>query len=256
MLKVAGRIFLLFMILGVVGSLPAADVWVTKDYKQWNAKDVAEILGDSPWARPVLVHRTWSSGGELGPSNRQENVPTEHSVMYSTPPSNGPSGAVAADNAQTGAGNVTFMVRWVSAATIRRADARNFVLAQHGDPAAAEDYANEKSDTYDVTVAGSDMTPFGSLDKPEAIEQLRQKTFLENRQAKLHVEALKVDVRMAPDSKTVVAVTFHFPKTNANGSPLLATGLKGVDFRCRAGKTDVDTHFDLTKMMTQQGLDL
>jgi hypothetical protein len=233
-----------------------AGVWMAKDYKQWDAKDVAEILGDSPWAKSVSVHKTWSSGGGSGTSTR-ENVPTEHSVMYSAPPSNAPSGAVGASDVPTSAvGTATFIVRWVSATTIRRADARNAMLKQHIDPAQADDYANQKSDTYDVAVGGPDMSPFASFDNAAAIEQLRQKVYIENKSASLHVTPLKAEVRLSEDGKTPAAVTFHFPKENADGSPVFAPNLKGVDFICPAGKIEIRTHFDFTKMITQQGRDL
>src|SRR5580704_12731476 len=44
-------------------TLWAADVWVAKPYTDWNDKDLAKIMTDSPWARKVSVTLTPGGGG-------------------------------------------------------------------------------------------------------------------------------------------------------------------------------------------------
>jgi hypothetical protein len=233
MFKILSRFYPFCIVFGLAVSLLAADPWMAKDYKQWDQKDVAKILGDSPWVKPVLVDKYWRSNSQSGP----------------------PTGSQS--NSATGdLPTAAFLVRWISSATIHHAVARNAELSQNAAPADAEKYANESSETYDIVVVGPDMFPFGSLDNADSIEQLRQKVYIENKSASLRVAPLKAEVRMNDDGKTPGAVTFHFAKKNADGSPLFAPNLKGVDFVCPAGKIEIKTHFDFTKMVTQQGLDL
>jgi hypothetical protein len=218
--------------LGLVGSLLAADAWMTKDYKQWDAKDVAKIMNDSPWAKNVTVSKYWPDAPKAGSPGAVQGL------------------------ASTQFEQATFLVRWVSSVTMRGAIARSNMLNKNESADDAEKYANEIPATYEVAVIGHDMYPFGPLATDAAIEQLRQKVYIENKMANLHVMPIKVIVRMNDDGKTVAAVTFQFPKKNADGSPVFPPGLKGVDFFCPAGTDEIKVHFDFTKMVTQQGLDL
>lgn len=230
MSKDLSRILLFCIVFGLAISLFATDAWMAKDYKQWDAKDISKILNDSPWARTMVVAKTWT---------------------------NGPVGATYQQNySQAGMPTATFIVRWISSGTIHRAVARDSELNRNGALADPEKYASEIPDTYDLAVLGEDMTAFGPLDSDAAIEQFRQKVYLENKAASLHVTPLKVVVNMKPDGKTPSVVIFNFPKKNADGSPLFAPNLNGVDFIFPAGKAETKTHFDFTKMRTLQGLDL
>jgi hypothetical protein len=232
MSKDLSRILLFCIVFGLAISLIAADAWMAKDYKQWDGKDVSKILNDSPWAKTIVVAKNWTSG----------------------PP--GASPKSNSNYSQADMPTATFIVRWISSGTIHRAVARDSVLNRNGALADPDKYASEIPETYDVAVLGEDLAVFGPLDGDAAIEQLRQKVYLENKAASLHVTPLKVVVSMKPDGKTPSAVTFNFPKKNADGSPLFAPNLNGVDFIFPSVKAEIKTHFDFTKMKTQQGLDL
>jgi hypothetical protein len=232
MSKVVGRILSMFVFLGLVGSVLAADAWMTKDFKQWDAKDVSKIMNDSPWAKTATVSKYWPDVPKPGSSSEVQ-------------------GPASNDFAQA-----TFLVRWVSSVTMHRAIARNGMLTQNESADEADKYANQIPATYDVAIIGHDMYPFGPLATDAAIEQLRQKVYIESKGTNLHVTPIKVEPRFDADGKTIAAVTFHFPKKNADGSPVFAPSLKGVDFVCSAGKDEIKVHFDFTKMVAQQGLDL
>ncbi len=232
MFKVVKRVLPLFAFLGLVGSLLAADAWMAKDYKQWDAKNISKIMDDSPWAKSVTVSKYWPDAPKPGSPAEVQGL------------------------ASTQFEQATFLVRWVSSVTMHRAIARNGMLTQNESADDADKYVKEVATTYNLSVIGHDMYPFGPLATDAAIEQLRQKVYIENKVAGLHVMPIKVMVRMNDDHKTVAAVTFQFPKKNADGSPLFAPNLKGVDFFCPAGKDEIKAHFDFTKMVTQQGLDL
>ena len=232
MSKVVGRILPMFVFLGLVGSILATDAWMTKDFKQWDAKVVSKVMDDSPWARTATVSKYWPDAPKPG----------------SSPEVQGP--------ASTDFAQATYLVRWVSSVTMHRAIARKGMLNQNESADEADKYANQIPATYDVAVIGKDMYPFGPLATDAAIEQLRQQVYIENRMANLHVMPIKAEPRMNDDGKTLAAVTFHFPKKNPDGTPVFAPSLKGVDFVCPAGKDEIRVHFDFTRMVTQQGLDL
>ncbi|MGB6429564.1 MAG: hypothetical protein WBF06_03190, partial [Candidatus Acidiferrales bacterium] len=133
--------------------------------------------------------------------------------------------------------------------------ARNAEFHNAGSMDDAEKYANTVSDTYDIALIG-DMTPFGPLDTTDAIDKVRQGTTLVNKDAGQTFTAVKVDLGRGPDGKTVQAMTFHFAKTNPDGTPAFPANAKGVDFVCKVGRFELKTHFDFTKMTGQSGLDL
>jgi len=47
-------------------TLWAADFWTAKPYTDWNEKDIAKMLSDSPWAHKVTVEITAGPGGGPG----------------------------------------------------------------------------------------------------------------------------------------------------------------------------------------------
>jgi hypothetical protein len=234
MSKVSTRLTGFLIALAMAGAALAADAWRAKDYKQWDAKDVDKILNDSPWVKTDELGKFWTTPAAPG-----------------APPSEGgpppPTGAVGSTS--------TFTVRWNSAVTMHRAVARNAELQKQGSTDDAEKYANTPSDTYDIAVIG-DMTPFGVLDTTDAIDKLRQGTTLENKDAGKSFTAVKVELGRGADGHTLQAITFHFAKTNADGTPIFPANAKGADFVCKSGKLEIKAHFDFTKMVGQNGLDL
>jgi len=228
MFKLLCRFVPLLVLLVVGGALLASDDWRTQDYKDWSLKDVTKLLNDSPWSRPVPILKDWTTGPPGSPG--------------ATSPNDFPM--------------VTILVRWYSSRTIRQAAARGSVLRSHADPAEAYKDVDSSSKTYDLALMGQDLTPFNVLSSEAAIEQLRQATFLEITGTALRVQPLHAEVTRSTDGKKIESVLFYFSKTSADGSPLFAPGTKGVDFICTEGKTQIKTHFDFTKMTTQQGLDL
>jgi len=233
MSKSYARLTVFLIALAMAGTALAADVWRVKDYKQWDAKDVDKILNESPWVKVVQVGKYWTTPAAPGAPASEGG-----------PPPTGSAGATS-----------TFTVRWTSGVTMHRAVARNAELSNPGNAEDAEKYANTASDTYDIAVIG-DMTPFGALDTTDAIGKVRLGTSLENKDAGQSFTAATAELGRGPDGHTVTAITFHFAKKNADGSPIFPANAKGVDFVCKVGKLEIKAHFDFTKMTGQQGLDL
>src|SRR5580704_16015586 len=235
MRKVAMRTRLagLMIALALAGTALAADVWRVKDYKQWNANDVIKILNESPWVKTVLVGKYWQTPAAPGSPASEGGPPTMGS----------------------GAATAQFTVRWTSAVTMHHAVARNAEITNPASATDAETYANQVSDTYDIAMIG-DMTPFGVLDTTDAIAQVQNATHLDLKDGSAHIVPVKVELGRGPDGKTLQAITFHFSKKNAAGAAIFPADAKGVDFVCKYGKFDLRAHFDFTKMIGQNGMDL
>jgi hypothetical protein len=60
--------FITICIMAAIGvtALLSADVWQKKKYSEWNEKEVAKILSDSPWARKVSAKVPGDSGARGG----------------------------------------------------------------------------------------------------------------------------------------------------------------------------------------------
>jgi hypothetical protein len=238
MLKSHARFAALAIMMAMAATVFATDVWRVKDYKQWDAKDVTKVLTDSPWVKTAMVSKTWTDAKPAANG-------TPGQASEGGPPPGGGTGA-----------SVNFKVRWISAATMREAMARNTELSNQGTAAGAEKFATTAPDTYDVVVDG-DMTPFGPLDTADLTKQLQRTTYIEANNGALHLTPVKLEMDRNTTTSTLEAVTFQFAKKTDAGAPVFPADLKGVDFICKTGKAfEIKVHFDFTKMIGQNGLDL
>jgi|HubBroStandDraft_1064217.scaffolds.fasta_scaffold176689_2 hypothetical protein len=257
--KVATRLAGFVIALAVAGTLLATDVWRVKDYKQWDAKDVDKILNDSPWVKSVPIARFWATPAPIpGADTARPSVagqpPPSSQMGTMAKPAAAPDSAGSAP-ADTFGAQSNFIVRWTSALTVHRAVARIAELRNPASTADAEKYLSAAPETYDVAVIG-DMTPFGALSTPDAVAQLQQRTSLALKESGQHFTPVKVDLSRAPDQRTLQSITFHFAKKTADGTPIFPSDAIGVDFVCKSGKLEIKAHFDFTKMIGAQGLDL
>jgi hypothetical protein len=257
--KVATRLAGILVALAVATTLLATDVWRAKDYKQWDAKDVDKILNDSPWVKTVAVTRFWTTpapipGADTAQPTVQGQPPPSSQMGTMAKPAAAPDSAGSAP-ADTFGAQSNFIVRWTSALTVHRAVARIAELRNPASAPDAEKYLSDVPATYDIAVVG-DMTPFGVLSTPDAIAQLQQGTSLALKEGGQHFAPVKVELLRAPDKQTLQSITFHFAKKTADGAPVFPSDATGVDFVCKSGKLEIKAHFDFTKMIGTQGLDL
>ena len=57
------KFILMLLATGACCALLAADFWQTKKFTEWDEKEVAKILKDSPWSRSFTVETGKSGGG-------------------------------------------------------------------------------------------------------------------------------------------------------------------------------------------------
>src|SRR6267378_6623472 len=107
------------VVLFVAIDLWAGDPWKQKSYRTWNENEVRKILNESPWAKHIEVE-----GGQTkhaGLESSEEGSTGEGAAGEEA----GEGGGRSADNER---GRFTFVVRWVSSRTIRKAWVRGEVL--------------------------------------------------------------------------------------------------------------------------------
>ena len=246
------RVIFAGFVLSVAAALAWAgsDPWKSKPFGQWDEKDVRKILGDSPWSKIVEVTAAWKTGGDSSgvPDPATSSATQEHS----------PSGGIMGERGSGAAPappqvpQATFIVRWVSARTARKAVLRSAVLSGRMKEEDAEKQAALQVEVFQVLIVGQDMKPFQGADEKAMLE----KTYLLTKKTKQKIAAVGVEFQRGSDGKTVQAIAFAFPKKIASGEATIAADERNVEFYCSVAGANIRASFDLSKMEDSQGRDL
>lgn len=248
----------------------ATDVW-KKPYEQWNQKDVLKILNDSPWGKTVRIEASWQSSGTALPNQNPQMQPQpqgggQQSGGSGSRPGGGggmgggggapggggmsPSGGVPGVQSG-GTPMATFVIRWVSAHTLREALVRDEELNGHMNQSQAQSQLSQTPDVYQIMIAGPDMLPF----EQSTEEAVKNASYLQVKKSKEKIQPVKVEFQKSPDGQKVQDVILEFPKT-ANGQPTIAPDAKGGDLSVTLVRAKIHTSFDFSKMNGAQGRDL
>ncbi len=215
--------------------------WTAKTYQQWNEKEIAAILTDSPWVRVTPIQRSW--------------LPVEEKDVPGTPAMNG--GVRQMPNASTAtttperAGEGTWrelnvQIYWQSSRVMRAATARQAVL--HGQSVDVDKYANEPQPEYQIILRMEDMAPFQQHDE----KFFQDNAFLQMKKGKDKISP--THVVYDKNSKGMVAdAIFFFPKTNSSGAPTISSEETEVQFSCKIADTTVRVGFRPREMVDQSG---
>lgn len=248
----------------------ASDAW-KKPYQQWDKKDVQKILDDSPWAKTVNVTAKWEGNGSMEPMNRPQQQPQPTAPQSSGGggggrPGTGGGGGMSGGGGAPGGGMqpgmagggggggipvVPFVIRWVSARTMREAYVRSAELSGTMTESQAKAELAQSPSVYQVLVAGPQMSPF----EQSTEGAVKSAAYLQVKKSKQKIEPVKVEFQRSADGSKVQAVIISFPMT-AGGQPTIAPDAKGAEFFVEVGQTKIHTSFDFSKMNTAQGRDL
>lgn len=146
---------------------------------------------------------------------------------------------------------ISFVVRWFSAMTERRAIARDAVHRHGLTEEQAEQGLAAHVDDYVVFLMGSDMSAFEGLDQPA----LQKITFLRPEQTKNRFTPSKVDIQKRPYAKPIDLIIFHFAKKFPNGEPAISLNEKSIEFSCELRSYAIHTTFEPQRMANQDGPD-
>lgn len=256
-----------FAILTMAALAWATDVWKTP-YQQWDKKDVTKILDDSPWAKSTRISATWQSGDNatMPMQNPQMQQPqTQAGGQQSGGGGGRPGGMGGGGGSPSGSGGAggiqgvqsggtpmaLYVVRWVSARTLREALVRNAELSGQMNDSQAQTDLSKSPDVYQIMIAGTDMLPF----EQSTEDAVKSASYLEVKKSKEKIQPLKVEFQRSPDGQKVQDVIIDFPKT-ANGQPTIGGDAKGADFSVSLERAKIRTSFDFSKMSDAQGRDL
>jgi hypothetical protein len=225
------------------------EVWKSKPYAQWDAKDVEAVMRTSPWAKvniqaagswkpPDTTPMTGGSPGVAGSSSDTSHI-------------NGARADQTGGAADAGGVPLTFSVFWWSSRTVREANFRSQVLKGTAKEAQAESALAQIPEDYQILVAGRDMSIFAARGE----DAFKNAASLKLHKSKAKLTPVKVEFQKGPDGKIVDAI-FSFEKKTASGEPTISSDEKDVDFNLQLGDAWLRTTFNPKQMVDGQGEDL
>lgn len=143
--------------------------WKGKPYQSWDAKDVQQIMTNSPWVAKTTVRGSWLSSQKdvVGQPVEQQisgGVRSMPNQIGALPPNAGVhSGSDESTN------QVNVYAYWYSSRLIHAAAARQAVLRGKMDQSAVEKFTDAPQADYQILLRMDDMTPF--VDKGESFYQ-------------------------------------------------------------------------------------
>jgi len=243
------------------GSLLLADnkPWKGKSIQDWDAKDVQQIMTDSPWVRVTTIPRGWLPVAEKDVPPEQQISGGARSVPSAAGGPGPGSGAVSPGtnpNASNRASEesqeqLKVFVDWDSSHIMRAASARNAVLHGMMKDSDVEQYASAPQEEYQLVIYMVDMTPFVKNDEKFFLD----KADIETKRGKLKLPPSHIQYDRESNGH-LKDVIFFFPKKTASGEPTIAAGETEVTFNCKIEGSRVHVNFDVQKMAGASGLDL
>ena len=224
--------------------------WNGKPYQSWDAKDVQQIMTDSPWVQITTVRRSWLPVAE-------KDVPPSQQIaggVRSMPNANSPVQTNTETSNRESEASTSLLhvyIYWYSSHAIRAASAREAVLHGAMNASGVEQFTNAPQAEYEIALRMDDMTPF--MQKDEKFYQ--GNAFLEMRRSKLNLPPSKVLYERAGGT-SVKDVVFFFPKKTSEGLPTIAGDETDVEFDCKIGDSTLRVGFKPKKMVDQFGADL
>jgi len=233
----------LFIAVLLLGPLAWAggEPWKGKPYQQWDDKDVQRVFMDSPWARTMILTRTWlplsAKDFPEGPLHGTARKP--------------PKEIERSDEATLGA-DVNFNVYWASSRVMRAASALQ--AARHGgkNGVDVEQYAREPQDELQIFVQSEDMAPFTRKDE----KFFQANAFLQPKKSKQRISPSHVRFERDAKGILVTSALFFFPRKTPSGDPTIAADEKNVEFTCQVEGSTLRVNFEPQKMVDQTGPDL
>jgi hypothetical protein len=229
--------------------LAGGDPWKTKPYKQWDAKDMQKILGDSPWSKVIVVSAPWKTSGGGDDDDDAGGLKNGTGTRDNSMSADAVSSGVAQGG---GPPQAKYLLRWVSSRTVREALYHGAVVANQMKEDDADKQLAAPVDAYQILVLGPDMKPFRGADETE----LKKGAFLTSKKTKQKIAAIGVLMARSSDGKSVKSILFSFPKKTASGESTIAADEKSVDILIAIGTVKIPATFDISKMDDSQGRDL
>ena len=216
----------------------ASDPWKNLDYEKWSPKDVDRILNNSPWAKSITIPYSPYLNGDRRETDKQVRIGSgadpsglADSAIYE------PSG--------------TFILRWNSALTLRRALYRDAVL--RGVPAddATQKYLINDEENMDLVMIPTGQTHLPPIDG----YPLRAESYLELRPSGKKIYAAIAEERAWVDARDTRGFIFSFPQRLKDGTPSIPKDVTEIVFFTKIGVRRFEAKFRAADMMLGAGAD-
>ncbi len=169
----------------------ASDPWKNSDYEKWSAKDVDRILNNSPWAKSITIPYSPYLNGDRRETGEQVRIGSGAD----------PSGVADSQIYQPSG---TFILRWNSALTLRRALYRDAVLRGVPTDDASQKYLINDEEHIDLMMIPTGQTHLPPVDG----SNLRGETYLELRPSGKKIYAVIAEVRAWVDARDSSRISF------------------------------------------------
>jgi hypothetical protein len=224
-------------------SVFASDAWKTKPYEKWTAQEVEKILTDSPWAKAILLPNYPYLNGDSRETDK------EIKIGKATDPVEDPL-AVPSAHTRTFKPEGTFILRWNSARTLRRALYRDAVI--HGLPADfAQHYMIDTPDHLQLVLIAVGQT----LLPPVEESSLLKATYIQLQPTGEKIYVNHVRIRDTVDAGGDEAYVFDFPINSGLNTPSLLRGSTLVEFFTQVGVRKFNAKFHPSEMVSREGAD-
>jgi hypothetical protein len=236
-------VFALGLVAALAFSVFASDAWKTKPYEKWTAQEVEKILTDSPWAKAILLPNYPYLNGDSRETDKEikigkANDPVEDPL------------AVPSAHTRIFKPEGTFILRWNSSRTLRRALYRDAVL--HGLPADfAQHYMIDTPDHLQLVLIAVGQTTLPPVEE----STLLKATFIQLQPSGEKIYTNHVRVRDSVDAAGDEAYVFDFPVNLGKSSPPLLQNATLVEFFTQVGVRKFNAKFHPAEMVNREGAD-
>lgn len=227
------------VLLTAAALLWGADFWDVKPFTEWSEKEVAKIMGDSPWSKTVATVVDLNKVREMAAKSAAADA--------NMPAGGGRSGRPRGGGGPAMAPMLELMVRWHSSLTVRQA----LVRGQFGDEAGTSEKAKEflarPQNYYVLSVSRLPMRYFQRAN-PQELQQFLKDT------ATLNVKGLETmkpaDIQFQSNEQ-VLTIYFAFPREQQ-----INVEHKEAEFVSPIGPLQVKRKFKLADMVREGKLDI
>lgn len=238
---ISRRVFIL-----AAGGAPlvAADFWEKKKFPDWSEEEIRQMLGDSPWAKPLAASIRVDKPPDRGPVTWKDlGIPGSGDTP--TVPGGSPVGGIGAPPKKKQV-HADITIRWASALPVKQAQ----MIRKYGSEAQSSFEARrilEREEShYTIEVIGL-PTIVAYKGANMLAYELKQSSTLTPR-GKKPIAPGYVEI---PPFGAYLSITFRFPRTEP-----IALADKEVEFISDAGMVKLKKKFDLKAMVYEGRLEL
>ena len=221
----------------------AADFWTTKPFTEWNEKEVAKILSDSPWTEKVSISSgpgappSIGAGGGGGGGRGGRGGGPQGDSTTADPGIGGGGGDFGGGG---GGGSISVTLLWQTALPIKQALVKRQYGAEAGTSPEAKARLDRVEQVYVLTLIGLPANLLGAAqgDKKAALLDVTMVSVSGKPPVK------PIDVQSSGGRGPVGNMSFLFPKT----MPLTVED-KEMQFSTKFDKTGVKAKFKLKDMV-------